>query len=238
MANRTPTGLGSEGDPVHVNVMENLWTKLAVAFAGLALFVSVGTLLVTLAPWGSVRPIEPSSYAVLREDPLVGEVEHLVVPLEWQNGKGRTVVIRSPKLVVCEFREGEECESDAHVFRLVREYKDISERAFSREDYGHKSSLALEPHSVSTNVLAFRILDRDADGFRFSASEEYWVEIDYLQDAADESSGEPRLLGHFCLKGEGSGPEGATAAMAGDGNVRWNWWPVDEYHKSCEGRTA
>jgi hypothetical protein len=238
MANRTTTGLGSQGDPVHVNVRENLWTKPAVAFTGLALLVSVGTLLVTLAPWGSVRPIEPSSYAVLREDPLVGEVEHLVVPLEWQNGKGRTVLIRNPRLVVCEFREGEECEPDAHMFCLVREYKDISGRAFSREDCGHKGSLALEPHSVSANVLAFRILDRNADGLRFLAGEEYRVEIDYLQDTANEPSGEPRLLGHFCLTGEGCGSEGATAAMAGHGNVRWNWWPVDEYHESCEGQTA
>jgi hypothetical protein len=132
-------GLGHKKNPVYVDVKESWWTIGSVAVAILALAASAWTLYITWSPRGEVQPIEPSSYAVLRVDPLVGEWEHLVVPLEWENDKGRAVLIRSPRLIVCELGQTGNCKrgqaGETHFFRLVREYQDISGRSFAGQSY-------------------------------------------------------------------------------------------------------
>jgi hypothetical protein len=220
--------LGHKRNPVYVDVKESWWTIGSVVVALLALAASAWALYITWAPSGEVQPIEPSSYAVLRVDPLVGEVEHLVVPLEWKNDKGRSVLIRSPRLRVCKLGEADKCKEDGewHIFRLVRDYRDISGGAFAGERYNHKSSLVLKPHSISTNVLAFRFLSVGGEKFQFESNVEYRITIDYFQDTESRRI-EPRYLGNFCLKNR-------TADMILSGNAQWNWWPVDEYDKSCQ----
>ena len=159
-----------------------------------------------------------------------------MVPLEWKNDKGRSVLIRSPRLIVCELGQAGNCESsddgESHTFRLVREYQDISGRSFAGQSYDYRSSLVLEPHTVSTNVLAFRLTQSSKEEeFQFKSNTEYRVEIDYLQDTASTRIEEPLYLGNFCLKNK-------DADMVHSGRAKWNWWPVDEYDESCQGSEA
>jgi hypothetical protein len=95
----------------------------------------------------------------------------------------------------------------------------------------YRSSLVLEPHSISTNVLAFRVQNKGGEKFQFESNAEYRVAIDYLQDTALSRIEEPRYLGNFCLKNK-------DADMIPNGRARWNWWPVDEYHQRCQASEA
>jgi hypothetical protein len=237
---------GNPGNPVHVKIQESVKLKesfltwVTLVFSFIALVVSIVTALFTWSPWGEVRTIKPSSYAIIRQDTLgspgvTAKTEHLVLPVEWENDRGNPVLIRSLELTVSE-REGDG--GGTHKFYMVKEYPILSGRTFMN-NYDFKDSLTLEPHSVSTRVLSFR----SADGFEFTPYTEYEVTLGYLLNQApllsgflqtshtiaevQPGAGEPRW--QFCTYDTGA------KKLIHTGSVKWNWWArFDEAHNgSC-----
>lgn len=156
----------------------NWWSTFAAVVSALFAIVSAVVAVLVWWPFGEVRPIEPSAYAISRGVDLSSgrfPSDHLVVPLEWENSKGRPVLIRQPELVLYEFDDGEETGTQ-HRFLLAGEYADISPEAFSGP-YAHKNSLVLDPHSVSLHALIFHIEDwwdpnAQAHYFQFAKNKE------------------------------------------------------------------
>jgi len=249
-----PSGpLGHAERPVHVQVRESRLTWMTLFFtlvtSFLALVVSLVTLWFTWSPRGEVRAIEPSSYAIIRQDTLgpgpgyTATAEHLVLPVEWKNDKGSPVLIRRLELTVRE----PEGNGETHKFHLIKEYPLLSGQTF-KEEYDFRNSLTLEPHSVATRVLSFRSEDFD---FQFAPYTEYEVTLRFLlyqpsqplvlqkqwpyflvgQDSRitrEERPGPDELGWRFCTY------DSFTADMVHTGPVQWNWWRFDEAHNgSC-----
>ena len=221
--------LGHEKNPVHVNVRENKWTVLSVLAAFSALAVSVFTLLFTLSPWGKVHAIEPSSYAIIRQDTLgspgvTATTEHLVLPVEWKNDKGSSVLIRRLELTISEL----DGDGGTHDFVLVKEYPQLSGPAF-KNDSDFRNSLTLESHSVSTRVLSFRSADGD---FQFAPYTKYEARIRFLQNDGSTLEERPRpgkRGWQFCTYDTDSN------SMIHTGDVQWNWWVLEqERNRSCQ----
>jgi hypothetical protein len=208
-----------------------------------AVGTSIITLLATLSPSGSVHVIEPSSYAIIRQDTLgkpgwIATAEHLVLPVEWENDYGRSVLIRGLELTVREL----EGESGNHKFHLVKEYPKISEQAF-KSGYDFRNSLTLEPTSVSTRVLSFR----SEDDFEFDPKTKYELTLRFLQNRPPLLSRVP-LLSRLLQNNRSTQEEMPlpdeprwqfcrydSNAMITTGDVRWNWWRIAEKedNRSC-----
>jgi hypothetical protein len=153
-----------------------------------ALLVSCGTLAFTftynLFP-GRVQPFSPSGYVIIRGvDPFPSD--HLVLPIEWENGGGRSVLIRHPRLILRELdSDGNEVGVE-YTFFLAGEYPDISSTSF-REGYSIKRSFILEPHSVALKMLVFHIEDwwdeqGDLYNFRFTGDQNFQVYIEFQRN--------------------------------------------------------
>ena len=222
MPNGNGDALGQPRRPVHVSVKENWWTKGSLIVGLFALLASGLALYLTWSPMGEVEAMSPGSYAIIRQDTLgkpgfVATAEHLVLPVEWRNEKGTSVLVRRMELVV--EKEGG---GDQQVFYLVKEYPQVSGQAFSK-DYDFKTSLVLEPHSVETRVLSFRSQNGD---FRFEPNTGYEAAVRFVRDDRGESetmppSGEPRW--RFCTRATND-PNGWIR----HGDVEWNWWAIHE----------
>jgi hypothetical protein len=223
---------GNPGNPVHVKVQEVqeslklkesgvTWASLGLSI--IAAVLSGVTVLLTWAPWGEVSTIEPSSYAIIRRDTLGGpnwiaKSEHLVLPVEWKNRNGGSVIIRRLELSVSKVGGN----GESHKFYLVKEYPVMSARAFTK-DYDFRDSLTLDRHSVSTRVLSFRSAD---PRFRFASNTEYEVTLSFLLNSSTTRKEEPGW--RFCTS------DSSNAAMIHSGSVRWDWWLFRGTHNgSC-----
>jgi hypothetical protein len=174
-----------------------------VAFAALAVsFVSLAFTLYWHSPFGEIRPLEPSGYAVIRGMSMeqgIGRFpsDHLVFPMQWKNTSGRPAIIQQPTLILHEISEGEET-GTVLTFTLAGEYTNISTESFSKR-YVHKNSFLIDPHSVSLNTLVFHHKyfwrDDNAD-FRFAAHDEYQVSIKYIKNSGLGSILQ-RILGRY-----------------------------------------
>ena len=229
-SNGTSERLGNANKPFHVKVKEGRWTILSVLAAFSALAVSAFTLLFTLSPWGNVHAIEPSSYAIIRQDTLGSPGifttrEHLVLPIEWKNNNGSSALISRLVLYVSE-RNGD---GETHEFNLVKEYPQLSGPAFE-EDYAFRNSLTLEPHSISSRVLSFRTAE---PSFQLDPFTEYEARIQFLKNNSDTPEERPQSDEQgwrFCTYNN------RNSQMIHTGDVQWNWWLFEEARdESCQG---
>ncbi len=166
---------------------ERKW-RIETTISIVSLLVSIGalffTVLYNLSP-GTVQPYKPTGYGIIRGlDPFPSD--HLVVPLEWENEGGRTVLIRYPRLILRELNsEGKETGKEYRYF-LAGEYQDISSASF-REPYSVKRSFTLDPHSLSLRVLVFHVENwwdekDDRYNFKFVSTRSFRVYIDYQKN--------------------------------------------------------
>jgi hypothetical protein len=184
----------SRGKPCEQKGVDYLTAQVIVTIA--ALFISISTLVYTISrnsPRGRVGPLKPSGYAIIRGiERYKFPSDHLVLPFEWENNSGRTVLIRRPVLILRELVDNSEEASLEHRFSLAGEYAAMSEEAFAKP-YAFTSSLLLGPHSVSLNILIFHTDDwwnnegRDYH-FRFSAGRNYRVEVEFLKNSEQNPS--------------------------------------------------
>jgi len=163
----------------------------------LALLVSLATLAFTLywaSPFGYVGSVQPSGYAVARgynfniegREVAAAPSDHLVLPLEWENNSGSSVLIKEPELVLHELDEAGNDVGDAQRFFFVGEYPELSAQVLATRNtnpHPYESSLVLAPHSVSQNVAVFRIKKWLGDNwlFRLKGDTRYRLEIEYDQ---------------------------------------------------------
>lgn len=225
-------GLGYKKNPAHVKVKDNISSILSLVVAVAALFISGLTLWLTLSPRGDVHAIEPSSYTIIRQDNLgspgiTATTEHLVLPMELENTRGRSVLIRQVALTVSEAGE----DSETHRFNLVKEYPELSGTAFT-DDYTFSNTLSLEPHSVSSRVLSFRSEDKN---FEFDRYTEYEVRVEFLKDRGNTPEKRPesdKQGWQFCTY------DTRTSNMISSGDIQWNWWRFEESSNgNCEPRS-
>jgi len=196
-----------------LDLRENKWT---IGFALLALFVSVATLIYTLlwnSSFGQVLPLEPTGFAIIRGIDPAGELErvgpfpsdHVVLPLEWTNNSGTSVLIKEVELVFSELGQPGEHASEPHKFFLVGTYDEISAEVLTHansELHTFKNSLIVQPHETTRNVLVFRESGwgENDTNFRFRAGEKYQVDVEYrhIQKGIIGNKDESRSENLFC----------------------------------------
>ena len=157
-------------------------SKFSLGVSLLALVVSAVSLGYTRwYAWSDpkVSPYEPTGYAIAR-GLYSFPSDHIILRLEWENSGGKTGEVRYPYLKLHNAQSEEE-----FMFELAGETSEISTETFE-DTYGHevKRSFLLEPHRVTSRVLAFHIDDWwDEEGknydFRFRGGDCYDVSIGY-----------------------------------------------------------
>jgi hypothetical protein len=183
---------------------------LTIGVSILALVVSATSVFLSWywnSPIGDVRPIEPSGYAIMRGiDPTfegepgpreglgVGPYpsDHLVLPLEWANNSGSSILVKEPVLLLHELGSDGEPTGGVHRFFLVGEFPEMSAKVLNNantEPHTFKNSLIIEPHTVMESVSVFRVAKwwqrQPNECFRFIPGESYRVEIRYLRIPED-----------------------------------------------------
>jgi hypothetical protein len=146
---------------------------------------------------GEIKVVEPlSGYALVwgidptypNEPELsVGPFpsDHIVLPLEWSNGTGSPVLIKTPTLVLTELGEdGNPTEKELEFF-LVGELPEASITVFNdvnTKPHNFTNSLVVEPHSVKQTVSVFRVSGWDSPEnmcLRFHQGQNYQVDLAY-----------------------------------------------------------
>jgi hypothetical protein len=179
------------------------WTTIGVSIA--ALFVSIFSVMLSWywnSPIGDVRALEPSGYAIVRGiDPTFeGEPElhkglgvgpwpsdHVVMPIEWANNSGSSILVKDPVLVFQELdRDGHPIGDEIRFF-LIGEFPEISAQVFNNvntKPHTFKNSVIIEPHTVIQSISVFRVegwFKEPNQCFRFIPGENYRVELRYLR---------------------------------------------------------
>jgi hypothetical protein len=183
------------------------WTSVGVSIA--ALFVSIFSVLLSWywnSPIGDVSALEPSGYAIVRGiDPTfegepgpreglgVGPYpsDHVVMPLEWANNSGSSILVKDPVLVFDPLGRDGPPAGDEIEFFLVGEFPEMSAQVFNgvnTKPHTFKNSLVIEPHTVIQSISVFRIegwFEEPNQCFRFIPGQRYRVEIRYLRIPED-----------------------------------------------------
>lgn len=200
---------------------ESILPIVALVISILALCIAIFLLVRDISP-GKVAPLEPSGYAIVRGFAPIPS-DHLVLPLEWQNSGGKSVLVRNPHLILRELDSDDEETGTSYRFTMEGEFPEISSKAFSGP-HSIARSFILDPHSLSLKVQIFHIENWwDEEGnlydFRFKSGERYRVYVGFEKNLTPQS--EEAL---FDLQI----PEGAgKLVFRGEGD-RWGFWPVEE----------
>jgi hypothetical protein len=166
-----------------------------------ALFLGIFSTLLSIAstvftfyrtsPAGEVKVVKPlSGYALVRginpEGVQMGpwSPDHIVLPLEWSNGTGSPVLIKSPRLLLSELGENGKPTGEQLEFFLVGELPEASIMVSDNLNtiaHNFTNSIVVEPHSVKQSVSVFRVNNWDAENkcLRFHQGQNYQVALDY-----------------------------------------------------------
>ena len=144
------------------------WAPIIISTLGLSLTLLAGSTI------GSVEPITPSGYGIIRDfpgaesrQPVPPNQDNIFIPLTWKNTTGSSVLLQEPRVVLTEYgQEGnldgeQSCANNQAsplrlCFFLVGEHSDISRETMTSKRPALKDNILLEPHSVTQNVLVFR----------------------------------------------------------------------------------
>lgn len=200
---------------------ESILPIVALVISILALGIAVFLLLRDISP-GKVTPLEPSGYAIIRGFAPIPS-DHLVLPLEWQNSGGKSVLVRNPYLILRELDSDDEETGTSYRFTMEGEFSEISTRAFSGP-HSIARSFMLDPHSLSLKVQIFHIENwwDDTDNlydFRFKSGERYRVYIGFetnLTPQSEEALFDLRIhedADQLVFRGEGD---------------RWGFWSLED----------
>ena len=170
-------------------------------FSTLVGILSTGLTLYRTSPAGEVKVVEPlTGYALVRGIDPGGEggafaisSDHIVLPLEWSNGTGSPVLIKSPSLRLSELGENGEPNGKQLKFFLVGELPEMSVPVLSNLDKNppnFTNSVVVEPHSVKPTVAVFRVHNWDEhDCLRFHQGQNYKVVLEYRRIPQDPRDG-------------------------------------------------
>ena len=140
---------------------------------------------------GEVKVVKPvSGYALVRGiDPEGAHMgpwnpDHIVLPLEWSNGTGTPVLIKSPTLQFSELGENGKPTGKLIKFFLVGELPEASIMVsdnLNTRPHTFTNSVVVEPHSVKQTVSVFRVnnWDRENECLRFHQGQNYKVDLIY-----------------------------------------------------------
>lgn len=183
------------------------WITIVVSVA--ALFASIFSIMLSWywnSPIGDVRALDPSGYAIIRgidprfegePDPQKGlgvgpyPSDHIVLPLEWANNSGSSILVKDPVLVFRELDSDGQPTGDETRFLLVGEFPEVSAQVFNNVNtrpHTFKNSIIIEPHTVIQSISVFRVdgwFKEPNQCFRFIPGENYRVEIRYLRIPED-----------------------------------------------------
>jgi hypothetical protein len=172
-----------------------LSTLLAITSTGITLYRT--------STAGKVEVVEPlSGYALVRGINPGGEggafaisSDHIVLPLEWSNGTGSPVLIKSPSLRLSELGEnGKQLK-----FFLVGELPEMSITVFdnlSERPPTFTNSVVVEPHSVKPTVSVFRVNNWDEHQcLRFHQGQNFKVVLEYRRIPQEPRVRLPSWLG-------------------------------------------
>ncbi len=198
--------------------------SLTVGVSVLALVVSATSVFLSWywnSPIGDVRPIAPSGYAIIRGlDPTfegepgpreglgVGPYpsDHIVLPLEWANNSGSSILVKEPVLILHALGRNGEPTGSTYKFFLVGEFPEMSAEVFSdanTEPHTFKNSLIIEPHTVLQSVAVFRVArwwsGQPNECLRFIPGDSYRVEVRYLRIPED-----PKVSTWWKIRGVGT----------------------------------
>jgi hypothetical protein len=199
--------------------------KIETSISIISLIISIGALAFTmyfnLAP-GKVQAIKPSGFAIIRGIDWFAS-DHIVIPLEWQNSGGRSMLIRHPKLILHKIDENGNETGEILKYYLAGEYQDISSTSF-KEKYSTKRSFILEPHTMALKTLAFHVENWWDDkgstySFRFTGGSKYKVYIAY------EINLDPEITIYLC----DMNIYGSTDNLNQDRSkgYYWDFWTID-----------
>jgi hypothetical protein len=168
--------------------------KVALFLGILSTFLGIVSTVFALyrtSPAGEVKLVLPlSGYAVVRginpEGTQLGpwSPDHIVLPLEWSNGTGTPVLIKSPSLLLRELGENEKPTGKRLKFFLVGELPEASIMVsdnLNTRPHTFTNSVVVEPHSVKQTVSVFRVNNWDGENkcLRFHRGQNYQVALDY-----------------------------------------------------------
>jgi hypothetical protein len=153
--------------------------------------ISTGITLYQTSSAGKVKVVKPvSGYALVRGiDPEGSQMgpwnpDHIVLPLEWSNGTGSPVMIKSPSLQFSELGENGKPTGRLITFFLVGELPESSIMVSDNLNtipHTFTNSVVVEPHSVKQTVSVFRVnnWDRENECLRFHQGQNYKVDLIY-----------------------------------------------------------
>jgi len=188
-----------------VSLPKKSWVPIAIPVATLALTLLASSTI------GSVEPIKPSGFGILRDVPLAGSnsvvpsgQDNILLPLPWKNTTGSRVLLQEPRLILTESgyegNTGNEApcnySSDSPVatfwFNLAGEYPDITRDSIDTKPFTLVNTIILEPHSVTQKVLDFRPMHFWAPNkgstttyFQVPGDQKYDVDIEYRRAPVD-----------------------------------------------------
>jgi hypothetical protein len=181
---------------------DKLWISvLALVVSGLSLALSW----YWNSPMGEVTPIQPSGYAIVRGidpafegEPEPGEglgvgpypSDHVILPIEWANSSGSSVLVKSPVLVLHALDQDGNPTGDERRFFMVGDFPEMSAEVLNdvnSKPHTFKNSVVLEPHSVLQSMAVFRVerWENENECFRFIPGQRYRVDAEYQRVPED-----------------------------------------------------
>jgi hypothetical protein len=157
----------------------SLWISITSAFIAI---ISAVVAYLSYAQPGVVQPITPGGYAIVRGDGSFPS-DMIVLPLEWQNTRGKPVLIRHPELFLHELDANGKETGTIYRFVLAGEFPEISYSAIAK-GYVFESSFVVPANSIPIKNLVFHYerwwdeTNRLYD-FRFKGGQKYKVTIRY-----------------------------------------------------------
>lgn len=170
------------------------WLSLVVAIVAVVISGAVGIFTyLSNSSIGKVQPLQPSGYTIIRASgESRGPSDRLVLPLAWKSDSGKSVLISRPRLILHELDQNGDRNGSKKYFLLEGEYDGTSAQALSVTPE-YKNSLTLEPHSVNTNLLVFRVQDfwdesSENYEFQFHHDRDYHMEVEFLQTPGEREN--------------------------------------------------
>jgi hypothetical protein len=131
--------------------------------------------------------------------------DHVVLPLEWSNSSGSSVLVKNPVLVLRALGQDGEPTGEERRFFMAGEFPDMSAEVLNNANskpHTFKNSLILQPHTVSQSMAVFRVegWDREPNEcFRFRPGERYRVGVEFQRIPED-----PKQAAWWRVTGAGS----------------------------------
>jgi hypothetical protein len=170
-----------------------LFSAVSVVLAGLTFYVASN-------PWGRVSIVEePNGLGIVRGvrlnlgeslSPAAHPADHVLVPLDWINNTGGTVLVQDPTLIFSKLDNNGALTGEQYRFHMIGKLSSLTPQAVhsintgtaTEESFTFATSVLIEPRSVAPSVAVFRPLtwgEEEPQHFRFQPGDRYRLEIEF-----------------------------------------------------------